>query len=255
MPPWAVAREIAFPVESTDLPTPTTIDSSTEARASSFAEMVEPNPSLIRETQPLTVPIPAEGNLPQSGTISSSSIGTSSNVLSLEKISAYKLALIRNSILAIVEMFKDHDQWLDLDVALDVLDSAARMAKINVSSVHDALLRFHNSITVLSLAETAIVSPKILEYRKQLAYSKEKQEIAQLEKQGLEEDLNIERVQEKMQCSLHSVDTERSELAKSEELITSLEEKLASIPDPTRIISNVRLEHAAAQVNLKENLQ
>ncbi|XP_058106377.1 uncharacterized protein LOC131249594 [Magnolia sinica] len=198
MPPRAVAREIAFPVESTDLPTPTTIDSSTKARAPSFAKMVELDPSLVKETQLLTVSAPAEGNLPQS---------------------------------AIIEMFKDPDQWSDLAVTLDVLDSAAWMAKVNVSSVRDALLRFHNSITVLSSTKTAIVSPKILEYRKQLAYSKEKvsqiapiifrhdqeqlslreqlktfannkttiqdritllkQEIAQLEKQSLEEDLNI----------------------------------------------------------------
>ncbi|XP_058078620.1 uncharacterized protein LOC131226940 [Magnolia sinica] len=109
LPPWAVACEIAFPVESTDLPTPTTIDSSTEARAPSFTEMVEPNPPLVKEMQLLTILVLVEGNLPQSSTASSSSIGTSSNVLSLEKISTYKLALIRNSILAIVEMFKDPD--------------------------------------------------------------------------------------------------------------------------------------------------
>ncbi|XP_058106832.1 uncharacterized protein LOC131250561 [Magnolia sinica] len=109
MPPRVVAREIAFLVESIDLPTPTTVDSSTEARAPSFAEMVEPDPSLVRETQLLTVSAPAEGNLPQSGTTSSGSIGTSSNVLSFEKVSVYKLGLIRNTILAIVEMFKDPD--------------------------------------------------------------------------------------------------------------------------------------------------
>ncbi|XP_058106885.1 uncharacterized protein LOC131250616 [Magnolia sinica] len=168
MPPRAVACEIAFPVESTDLPTPTTVDPSTEARAPSFAEMVEPDPSLIREMQLLAVLAPAEGNLPQSGTESSSSIGTSSNALSFEKVSAYKLALIRNSILAIVEMFKDPDQWSDLAITLDVLDNTARMAKVNVSSLHDALLRFHNLVTVLSSAEAPIVPPEILEYRKQL---------------------------------------------------------------------------------------
>ncbi|XP_058103672.1 uncharacterized protein LOC131247347 [Magnolia sinica] len=174
MHPRVVACEIAFLVESTDLPTPTTVDSSTEPRAPSFAEMAEPDPSLVRETQLLAVSAPAKGNLPQSGMASSGSIGTSSNVLSFKKVSAYKLALIRNSILAIIEMFKDLDQWSDLAIALDVLDSVARMAKVNVSSVRDALLRFHNSITVLSSDETAIVPPKILEYRKQLVYSKEK---------------------------------------------------------------------------------
>ncbi|XP_058106672.1 uncharacterized protein LOC131249981 [Magnolia sinica] len=136
--------------------------------------MVEPDSLLTREMQTPTVPVPEKGNLPQSGMTSSGSIGTSSNVLSLEKIFAYKLALIKNSILVIVEMFKDPDQWSDLAVALDVLDSAARMAKVNISFVHDALLRFHNSIIVLSSAETAIVPPEILEYRKQLAYSREK---------------------------------------------------------------------------------
>ncbi|XP_058111655.1 uncharacterized protein LOC131254974 [Magnolia sinica] len=174
MPSRAVACEITFPVESTDLPTPTTINLSTKARAPSFAEVVEPDPSLVREMQLLVVSVPAEGNLPQSGTASSGFIGTSSNVLSFEKVSAYKLTLIKNSILAIIEMFKDPDQWSDLAIALDVLDGVARLAKVNVSSVCDALLRFHNSISVLSLAETAIVPPEILGYRKQLAYSKEK---------------------------------------------------------------------------------
>ncbi|XP_058109592.1 uncharacterized protein LOC131252838 [Magnolia sinica] len=128
--------------------------------------MVGPDPLLTREMQPPTVLVPVEGNLPQSGTTSSGSIGTSSNVLSLEKTSAYKLALIRNSILAIVEIFKDPDQWSDLAVSLDVLDSAARMAKVNISFVCDDLLRFHNSIITLTSAETVIVPPEILEYKK-----------------------------------------------------------------------------------------
>ncbi|XP_058068771.1 uncharacterized protein LOC131218106 [Magnolia sinica] len=45
--PKVVAHEIIFPVETTNLPTPTTRDSSTEARAPSFADMLGAGPSTV----------------------------------------------------------------------------------------------------------------------------------------------------------------------------------------------------------------
>ncbi|MGV7988893.1 hypothetical protein PJP10_31475, partial [Mycobacterium kansasii] len=106
-------------------------------------------------------------------------------------------------------------------------------------------MRFHDSITALSSAEALTIPPEVLEYKEQLAHSKERvsqlapivsrhdqeqsslraqlkvfvdndaaiqnlisllqQEISQLERQSSAEKLNIERIQEKIDCSLHSV--------------------------------------------------
>ncbi|XP_058090859.1 uncharacterized protein LOC131237202 [Magnolia sinica] len=171
--PRVVARGIVFPVEPTNLSTLKTIDSSTEARAPSFAEMIGFGPPSAREMQSHVAQVLVEGNLPQSGTASSSSVATISDILSFEKVLAYKLTLMRNSMPAAVEMFKDPDQWSDLVVAMDVLDNATRMAKVNVSPVRDALSRFHNSIIALKSVENIVVTPKILESGRQLASSKE----------------------------------------------------------------------------------
>ncbi|XP_058100055.1 uncharacterized protein LOC131244517 [Magnolia sinica] len=172
--PRMVARGIVFSVEPTNLPIPKTIDSSTEARAPSFAEMIGSGPFSARGMQSPIAQVLAEGNLPQSNTASSSSVATVSDILSFEKVPAYKLMLMRNSMSTVVEMFKDLDQWSDLAVAMNVLDSAARMAKVNVSHVRDALSRFHNSIIALKSVENIVVPLEILEYGRQLASSKEK---------------------------------------------------------------------------------
>ncbi|XP_058075110.1 uncharacterized protein LOC131223670 [Magnolia sinica] len=122
--PRVVARGIVFPTEPTDLPTPTTIDSSIEARAPSFADILGPDPSSIKETCSPTAQILAEA----------------------------------------VYMFKDPDQCLDLNIAVEVLDTATKMAKINVSPLRDSLLRFRDSITALKSAENIAVAPEVLEY-------------------------------------------------------------------------------------------
>ncbi|XP_058086264.1 uncharacterized protein LOC131233526 [Magnolia sinica] len=136
--------------------------------------MREPGPSSVKETQYPAAQVLAEGNPPRSGTTNSDSVATVSDLLSFEKILPYKLTLMRNSMSAAVHMFKDPNQWSDLNIAIEVLNSAARMAKLNVSPLRGSLLRFHNSVTALKSAESIVVAPKILEYGRQLTSSKEK---------------------------------------------------------------------------------
>ncbi|MGV8048716.1 hypothetical protein PJP07_31420, partial [Mycobacterium kansasii] len=70
--------------------------------------------------------------------------------------------------------FKDPAQWPDLINVLDVLDGAAKVVKVDVSPIRTALLRFHDSINALSSAEALTVPPEVLEYKEQLAHSKER---------------------------------------------------------------------------------
>ncbi|MGV7989061.1 hypothetical protein PJP10_32330, partial [Mycobacterium kansasii] len=63
-----------------------------------------------------------------------------------------------------------------------------------------------------------------------------KEEISQLEMRNHEQDSAIQEVEEKIWVNVSSVDLEKSALLRSREMIASLENKLADVPDQAKLI-------------------
>ncbi|MGV8048470.1 hypothetical protein PJP07_30170, partial [Mycobacterium kansasii] len=81
----------------------------------------------------------------------------------------HKMLIVKHSLSAIIHIFKNPDQWSDLDAATEILESSARRAKIDISSLLSSLLKFRDSIISLASVENITIPPEILEYGKQLA--------------------------------------------------------------------------------------
>ncbi|MGV7953778.1 hypothetical protein PJO47_29380, partial [Mycobacterium kansasii] len=71
------------------------------------------------------------------------------------------------------------------------------------------------------------------------------EEISQLEIQDREQGLAIQGVEEMIQTNAQSIDSEKSALLHSKEIIASLESKLAGVPDQAKLILEEKSKHDA----------